>query len=312
MRWHFRNASGNLDVRVDVAGDRPTDRALHDDLRRRVHVARLDDHVGRAEADDPVAVDAALPAGRRAGARSGSPYSDPDQFWSDLATAYREEITRLYDTRLSRYLQLDDTSLAYLNDPAQRESMAARGEDADHMHERYVDTINEALAGRPDDLRVTTHMCRGNYRSSWAAEGGYDHVAEKVFGGLAVDGFFCEYDDARSGDFSPLRYLPRGDQQVVLGLVTTKSGELEDRDTLKRRIDEASQVVPLEQLCLSPQCGFSSTVEGNTLSYEQEVAELELIVSVAEDVWLVAARRPRPRPALHLRGHERSVGHPLW
>jgi 5-methyltetrahydropteroyltriglutamate--homocysteine methyltransferase len=128
-------------------------------------------------------------------------------------------------------------------------------------------------------------MCRGNYRSSWAAEGGYDHVAEKVFGGLAVDGFFCEYDDARSGDFSPLRYLPRGDQQVVLGLVTTKSGELEDPDTLKRRIDEASQVVPLEQLCLSPQCGFSSTVEGNALSYEQEVAKLELVVSVAQDVW---------------------------
>ncbi|NMO90170.1 5-methyltetrahydropteroyltriglutamate--homocysteine S-methyltransferase [Actinomycetospora sp. TBRC 11914] len=214
----------------------------------------------------------------------GSPYTDPDQFWSDLAGAYREEISRLYGLGV-RYLQLDDTSLAYLNDPAQRESMAARGEDADHMHERYVDTINAALSGRPDDLRVTTHMCRGNYRSSWAAEGGYDHVAEKVFGGLEVDGFFCEYDDARSGDFSPLRYLPRGDQQVVLGLVTTKSGQLESPDTLKRRIDEASQVVPLEQLCLSPQCGFSSTVEGNELSYDQEVAKLELIVSVAEDVW---------------------------
>jgi 5-methyltetrahydropteroyltriglutamate--homocysteine methyltransferase len=214
----------------------------------------------------------------------GGPYSDPDEFWSDLAAAYREEVTRLYDLGV-RYLQLDDTSLAYLNDPAQRESMAARGEDADHMHERYVDTINAALAGRPDDLRVTTHMCRGNYRSSWAAEGGYDHVAEKVFGGLEIDGFFCEYDDARSGDFSPLRYLPRGDQQVVLGLVTTKSGELEDPDTLKRRIDEASKVVPLEQLCLSPQCGFSSTVEGNELSFDQEVAKLELIVSVAQDVW---------------------------
>jgi 5-methyltetrahydropteroyltriglutamate--homocysteine methyltransferase len=214
----------------------------------------------------------------------GSPYSDADEFWADLAAAYQEEVRRLYELGV-RYLQLDDTSLAYLNDPAQRESMAARGEDADHMHERYVDTINAALAGRPDDLRVTTHMCRGNYRSSWAAEGGYDHVAEKVFGGLEVDGFFCEYDDARSGDFAPLRYLPRGDQQVVLGLVTTKSGQLEDPDTLKRRIDEASQVVPLEQLCLSPQCGFSSTVEGNELSYDQEVAKLELIVSVAQDVW---------------------------
>ncbi|HEY2223570.1 5-methyltetrahydropteroyltriglutamate--homocysteine S-methyltransferase [Actinomycetospora sp.] len=226
--------------------------------------------------------------GTRSGAEldhaEGSPYSDPDQFWADLAAAYRDEIARLYALGV-RYLQLDDTSLAYLNDPAQRESMAARGEDAEGMHERYVDTINLALRDRPEDLRVTTHMCRGNYRSSWAAEGGYDHVAEKVFGDLAVDGFFCEYDDARSGDFSPLRYVPRGDQQVVLGLVTTKSGQLEDPDTLKRRIEEASKVVPLEQLCLSPQCGFSSTVEGNELSYEQEVAKLELIVSVARDVW---------------------------
>jgi 5-methyltetrahydropteroyltriglutamate--homocysteine methyltransferase len=214
----------------------------------------------------------------------GSPYSDPDEFWADLAAAYQQEIAALYE-RGVRYLQLDDTSLAYLNDPAQRESMQARGEDASTMHQRYVDTINLALSERPADLRVTTHMCRGNYRSSWAAEGGYDYVAEAVFGGLQVDGFFCEYDDARSGDFSPLRYLPQGDQQVVLGLVTTKSGELEDPDVLKSRIEEASKYVPLEQLCLSPQCGFSSTVEGNELSYEQEVAKLELVVSVARDVW---------------------------
>jgi 5-methyltetrahydropteroyltriglutamate--homocysteine methyltransferase len=214
----------------------------------------------------------------------GSPYDDPDDFWNDLAAAYRDEVSRLYDLGV-RYLQLDDTSLAYLNDPAQRESMAARGEDADHMHVRYVDTINEVLRDRPSDLRVTTHMCRGNYRSSWAAEGGYDHVADKVFGGLEVDGFFCEYDDARSGDFSPLRFLPRGDQQVVLGLVTTKTGELEDPDTLKRRIEEATKYVPLEQLCLSPQCGFSSTVEGNDLTADQQRAKLELIVSVANDVW---------------------------
>ena len=221
---------------------------------------------------------------RLGGAPVGGVYDDPEQFWADLAAAYRAEISRLYDLGV-RYLQLDDTSLAYLNDPTQRASMEARGENADTMHERYVDTINLALRDRPGDLRVTTHMCRGNYRSSWAAEGGYDHVAEKVFGGLEIDGFFCEYDDARSGDFAPLRYLPRGDQQVVLGLVTTKTGELEDPDDLKRRIEEATKYVPLEQLCLSPQCGFSSTFEGNDLTGDQQRAKLDLVVSVARDVW---------------------------
>jgi len=210
-------------------------------------------------------------------------YPDPDEFWHDLAAAYADEIARLHALGCT-YLQLDDTSLAYLNDPAQRRTMAERGEDAEHLHEAYIRHLNEALAGRPTGLTVTTHMCRGNYRSSWAAEGGYDFVAEALFSELAVDGFFLEYDDERSGGFEPLRFVPEG-KLVVLGLVTTKRGALEDKDTLKRRIDEASTYVPLEQLCLSPQCGFSSTVEGNTLSYEQEVAKLELIVSVAEDVW---------------------------
>jgi 5-methyltetrahydropteroyltriglutamate--homocysteine methyltransferase len=183
-----------------------------------------------------------------------------------------------------RYLQLDDTSLAYLNDPAQRAEMAARGEDAEHQHLRYINQINAALAGKREGMRVTTHMCRGNYRSSWVAEGGYDFVAEALFGELAVDGFFCEFDDERSGGFAPLRFVPPG-KQVVLGLVTTKRGQLEDPDVLKRRIDEASKYVPIDQLCLSPQCGFSSTVEGNTLTYDEQVAKLELIVRVAGDVW---------------------------
>jgi 5-methyltetrahydropteroyltriglutamate--homocysteine methyltransferase len=183
-----------------------------------------------------------------------------------------------------RYLQFDDTSLAYLNDPKQREMMANQGEDAEHLHETYIRHINEALERKPEGLTVTTHMCRGNFRSSWAAEGGYDFVAEALFGGLNVDGFFLEYDDARSGGFEPLRFVPKG-KLVVLGLVTTKRGELEDKDTLKRRIEEASQYVPIEQLCLSPQCGFSSTVEGNVLSYEQEVAKLELIAQTAREVW---------------------------
>ncbi|MDQ5833302.1 MAG: 5-methyltetrahydropteroyltriglutamate--homocysteine S-methyltransferase, partial [Actinomycetota bacterium] len=159
-----------------------------------------------------------------------------------------------------------------------------RGEDAEHLHERYITHINEALEGRPEGLTVTTHMCRGNFRSSWAAEGGYDFVAEALFNELGVDGFFLEYDDARSGGFEPLRFVPEG-KVVVLGLVTTKRGELETKDELKRRIEEASHYVDLDQLCLSPQCGFSSTVEGNVLTYEQEVEKLRLIVDTAAEVW---------------------------
>jgi 5-methyltetrahydropteroyltriglutamate--homocysteine methyltransferase len=182
------------------------------------------------------------------------------------------------------YLQFDDTSLAYLNDPAQRAEIAERGEDAEHLHLRYIRQINTALAAKPAAMAVTTHMCRGNFRSSWVAEGGYDFVAEALFSELAVDGFFLEYDDERSGGFEPLRFVPKG-KMVVLGLVTTKRGELESKDALKRRIDEAARYVPLDQLCLSPQCGFSSTVEGNVVSYDQEVAKLRLVVETAHDVW---------------------------
>lgn len=210
-------------------------------------------------------------------------YPDVEDFWNDLSAAYAAQVRAMADLGC-RYLQLDDTSLAYLNDPAHRAQIAARGEDADHAHLRYIKQINAAVAGRPEGMRITTHMCRGNYRSSWAAEGGYDFVAEALFGELDVDGFFCEFDDERSGGFAPLRFVPPG-KQVVLGLVTTKTGRLEDPDDLKRRIDEASKYVPLDQLCLSPQCGFSSTVEGNTLTLEEEVAKLRLIVQVAEDVW---------------------------
>jgi 5-methyltetrahydropteroyltriglutamate--homocysteine methyltransferase len=162
--------------------------------------------------------------------------------------------------------------------------VAAAGGDPEHQHERYIRQINAALAGRPEGMRVTTHMCRGNFRSSWAAEGGYDFVAEALFTQLDVDGFFLEYDDERSGGFAPLRFVPPG-KLVVLGLVTTKRGPLEDKDMLKRRIDEASRYVPLEQLCLSPQCGFSSTVEGNVLSPKEQVAKLRLIVETAHEVW---------------------------
>ncbi|TDV53799.1 5-methyltetrahydropteroyltriglutamate--homocysteine S-methyltransferase [Actinophytocola oryzae] len=210
-------------------------------------------------------------------------YPEEEQFWTDLSAAYAAQVKGVYDLGC-RYLQLDDTSLAYLNDPAQRAELTARGDDAEHQHLRYIRQINAAIADRPADLRVTTHMCRGNFKSSWAAAGGYDFVAEALFSELAVDGFFLEYDDDRSGDFAPLRFVPEG-KQVVLGLVTTKRGELESKDTLKRRIEEASRYVPLDQLCLSPQCGFSSTVDGNSLTYDEQVAKLALIVETAAEVW---------------------------
>jgi 5-methyltetrahydropteroyltriglutamate--homocysteine methyltransferase len=210
-------------------------------------------------------------------------YPDPDEFWTDLAAAYADEVARLAALGCT-YLQFDDTSLAYLNDPEQRAEIAARGDDAEHLHLRYIKQVNAALAGRPAGLAVTTHLCRGNFQSSWAASGSYDFVAEALFGELNVDGFFLEFDDERSGGFEPLRFVPPG-KMVVLGLVTTKRGALENPDDLKRRIDEASRFVPLEQLCLSGQCGFSSTVEGNALSYDEEVAKLELIVKVAQEVW---------------------------
>jgi 5-methyltetrahydropteroyltriglutamate--homocysteine methyltransferase len=221
----------------------------------------------------------------RGGAAAIDPsvYPDKDGFWSDLTSAYADQVKAIAGQGCT-YLQFDDTSLAYLNDPKQRATMQERGEDADHLHEQYIRHINEALANRPGGITITTHMCRGNFRSSWVAEGGYDFVAEALFNELDVDGFFLEYDDARSGGFEPLRFVPPG-KQVVLGLVTTKRGELEQKDDLKRRIEQATQYVPLDQLCLSPQCGFSSTVEGNALSYDQEVAKLRLVVETAEEVW---------------------------
>jgi 5-methyltetrahydropteroyltriglutamate--homocysteine methyltransferase len=212
-----------------------------------------------------------------------SVYPDLESFWADLTAAYREEVRRLGELGCT-YLQLDDTSLAYLNDPHQREYVASLGSDPDRQHVEYIRHINEALAGRPDGMAVTTHTCRGNFRSSWAASGDYEFVAEALFSELDVDGFFLEWDDERSGGFAPLRFVPRG-KVVVLGLVTTKRPELESKDELKRRIEEASRYVDLEQLCLSPQCGFSSTVEGNAVTNEDQAAKLRLVVEVAEEVW---------------------------
>ena len=215
---------------------------------------------------------------------SEAAYPDMAEFYDDLAAVYARQIGKLHGLGCE-YLQLDDTSLAYLNDPEQRKMIAAQGGDPERQHEIYIDVINKALEGRPEDLWITTHLCRGNFRSSWAAEGSYDHVADALFNRLDVDGYFLEFDDERSGGFEPLRLLPKGRKRVVLGLITTKRGELEDRDSILRRIEAASKFAPIEQLCLSPQCGFSSTFEGNDLTMDQQKAKLELIVSIAEEVW---------------------------
>ena len=210
-------------------------------------------------------------------------YPDMEAFFDDVAACYRTEI-RLLGEAGCTYLQLDDTNLAYLCDPAMREGARQRGDDPNELPRRYARLINAAIAERPAGMAVCIHLCRGNFRSAWAAEGGYEPVAEVLFKDLAVDGYFLEYDDARSGDFAPLRFVPQG-KVVVLGLVTTKVEQVESKDDLKRCIDEAARYVPLEQLCLSPQCGFSSTVHGNEIAREAQAAKLRRVIETAQEVW---------------------------
>ncbi len=217
------------------------------------------------------------------GAISKDAYPDLDAFYDDVAAAYRSELKSLGDAGC-RYVQMDDTNLAYLCDTKMREGARSRGDDPNELPRRYARLINAAIADRPAGMKVCVHLCRGNYKSAWAAEGGYEPVAEVLFNELAVDGYFLEYDDARSGDFQPLRHVPKG-KIVVLGIVSTKLGELESKDFLKRKIDEAAKLVPLEQLCLSPQCGFSSTVHGNDIAVESQAAKLRLVVETAQEVW---------------------------
>jgi len=209
-------------------------------------------------------------------------YPDLDAFWEDVAAAYRQAIAHLAAAGC-RYLQLDDITFAYLCDPKIHANCRNNGDDPDALPRRYAQVINAALRDRPADMVVTIHTCRGNFKSAWVAEGGYDPVVEAMFS-TDVDGWFMEFDSARAGGFEPLRRLPPG-RRVVLGLVTTKLGELEDADALARRIDEAARIVPLEQLCLSPQCGFSSTHHGNALSMDDQWRKLERVVEVAHRVW---------------------------
>jgi 5-methyltetrahydropteroyltriglutamate--homocysteine methyltransferase len=210
-------------------------------------------------------------------------YPDMEDFFADLALVYREEIRALAAVGCT-YLQLDDPNLAYLCDDKMRESVRQIGEDPDKLTHTYASLINECIRDRPENMSVCVHICRGNFRSAWAAEGGYDPVSEVLFNEFKVDGFFLEYDSPRAGSFAPLRHVPR-DKQIVLGLITTKTGALERADDIKRRIDEAGRYVPLEQLSLSPQCGFSSVVFGNKITVEDQIAKLRLVVTVATEVW---------------------------
>lgn len=210
-------------------------------------------------------------------------YPEMADFFADLAAVFREEIAQLAAAGC-RYLEIDDVNFAYLCDPKMREGAKKIGEDPDKLPSLYANLINECIKERPANMAVCTHLCRGNFRSAWVAEGGYDPVAEVLFNELKVDGYFLEFDTPRAGNFAPLRYMPK-DKKLILGLVSSKTGELEKADNLKRRIDEASKLVPLDQLGISPQCGFSSTVLGNKLTVDDQIAKMKLVVQVAKDVW---------------------------
>ena len=211
-------------------------------------------------------------------------YPDLDAYFDDVAAAYKKAIRAFYDAGC-RYLQLDDTAWSMICDPSEREKSRARGDDPDSLPAKYAAMTNKALEGRPSDMVITMHSCRGNFRSTFIAQGGYEPVAEVLFNEADVSGYFLEYDSDRAGGFEPLRFVPKGNKCVVLGLVTSKSGKLESRDAIKRRIDEATKYVALDQLCLSPQCGFASTEEGNVLAEDEQWAKLRMIVELADEVW---------------------------
>jgi 5-methyltetrahydropteroyltriglutamate--homocysteine methyltransferase len=221
----------------------------------------------------------------RGGRQAISPtaYPDVEQFYVDLAAAYRDEIADLA-ARGCRYLQLDDTNLAYLCDPNIRESTRARGDDPDALTRLYCRLVNDAIRDRPKDMTISVHLCRGNFKSAWVAQGGYEPVADILLNEMKIDGFFLEYDDERSGDFAPLRFAPKG-KTIVLGLMSSKHSAAEPKDEVKRRIDEASKYVAIEQFALSHQCGFSSTAHGNDLAEADEWKKLARCVEIAREVW---------------------------
>jgi 5-methyltetrahydropteroyltriglutamate--homocysteine methyltransferase len=218
------------------------------------------------------------------GAVAKSAYPDRDAIFDDLGTAYQNAVRAFYDAGC-RYLQFDDTAWAYLCSDVELKKARDRGLDVDHLQETYTRTINKALEAKPADMTITTHVCRGNFRSTWISSGGYEPVAKNLLANCNYDGYFLEYDSERAGGFEPLRFLPKGNKIVVLGLVTTKVGALEKKDDIKRRIDEATKYVALDQLALSPQCGFASTEEGNVLADEEQWAKLRMVVEIAKEVW---------------------------
>ncbi|MFO1303293.1 MAG: 5-methyltetrahydropteroyltriglutamate--homocysteine S-methyltransferase [Burkholderiales bacterium] len=276
----FHSASGNVDFAPPVM--QVTEKVRHaQPIQRRDFEFLKSATTQTAKVTIPSPTMLHFRGGR--GAISRDAYPDLEAFYEDVAQAYREELADLAAAGCT-YVQLDDTNLAYLCDAKMREGARARGDDPDELPRRYAALINRAIEGRPAGMTACVHLCRGNFKSAWAAEGGYEPVAEVLFNELAVDGYFLEYDDARSGDFAPLRHVPKG-KTVVLGLVSTKVGQLESKDDLKRRIDAAAKLVPLDQLCLSPQCGFSSTVHGNDIAVESQTSKLKLVVETAREVW---------------------------
>ncbi|QZH75853.1 MAG: 5-methyltetrahydropteroyltriglutamate--homocysteine S-methyltransferase [Erythrobacter sp.] len=284
MAKAFKNDAGK-DVQFAPPVMVVNGKITHKEPIQRADYEFLARHVNARGATAKVAIPSPSMLHFRAG-RSGIPesvYPLMEDFYNDVASAYRQEVSSLADAGC-RYVQMDDTNLAYLCDDEQREAARARGMDPDATTRQYARLINESFASAPADMIKAIHLCRGNFRSSWAAEGGYEPVAEIMLNELDIDAFFLEYDDPRSGDFAPLRHLPKG-KTVVLGLVTTKLGELESKDDIKRRIDEAAKFAPIEQLALSPQCGFASTVHGNDITNRQQADKIRLCVEVAEEVW---------------------------